>query len=151
MSPPRAVILDIGQACFSGLDPKMPLGLTRGILSTPGEIGTPLYSPPEMAWELSRYGPAADIYSLGLVAYQLFVGSYQINPWLGTAQSAVGDERNRWEVMCTTLRTKGSSRIEHLISEMLAFDMDKRCSARQALGHPSLKQNSEPDHKRAKT
>ncbi|WEW60526.1 hypothetical protein PRK78_006013 [Emydomyces testavorans] len=157
MGPPRAVILDVGHACYSGLDPEKPLESNEGIEAKPGTVGTPLYLAPEMEWHNGRYGPAVDIYSLGLVAYQLFVGPHPLhhckkNPWLmtNTNHAEVKDELNRWNNMLRDLNAKGSDHIENLIANMLSWNKDSRCSARQALKHPSLMQDLEPDSKRAK-
>jgi serine/threonine-protein kinase len=40
-------------------------------------FGTPQYAPPE-AWEGKKVGPAGDVYSAGLVLFQLFTGHF---PW----------------------------------------------------------------------
>ncbi|PGG97554.1 serine/threonine protein kinase [Polytolypa hystricis UAMH7299] len=154
MGPPRAVV---GQACYSGLDPEKSLESNEGIEAKPGTVGTPLYLAPEMEWHNSHYGPAVDIYSLGLVAYQLFVGPHPLrhcknNPWLMTKnnRAEIKDEVNRWNNMLEDLNAKVSNHIEHLIANMLTWNKDSRCSARQALEHPSLIQDDKPNPKRAR-
>jgi serine/threonine-protein kinase len=52
---------------------KMLEGSSAGLTGTGNILGTPHYMAPEQA-VTSKVGPAADIYALGIVAYQLFTG-----------------------------------------------------------------------------
>jgi serine/threonine-protein kinase len=52
---------------------KMLEGSSAGLTGTGNILGTPHYMAPEQA-VTSKVGPSADIYALGIVAYQLFTG-----------------------------------------------------------------------------
>ncbi|MEZ4409652.1 MAG: protein kinase [Polyangiales bacterium] len=62
--PPRLKILDFGVARL----------VTDTELSSPGKVGTPLYMSPEQL-RAGEAGPAADIWALALITYELFVGA----------------------------------------------------------------------------
>lgn len=74
-TPPRAVLLDVGQAtCLApgvSLDPK------------PGSGGTVNYLAPER--ELASHDHLVDIWSLGIIGYELTYGHhpwrFSLNPW----------------------------------------------------------------------
>ncbi|HKB40896.1 MAG TPA: protein kinase, partial [Gemmataceae bacterium] len=65
----------------------MDLGLARSLedahprLTTPGKtVGTPAYMPPELiTGDASTLGPTADVYSLGVIFYELLTGHLPFN------------------------------------------------------------------------
>ncbi|KAI1737827.1 kinase-like domain-containing protein [Xylaria scruposa] len=74
-NPPRAVILDVGQAEV--------LASSATLQATPGSGGTVWYLAPER--EMTRYDKGADIWPMGLIAIELTYGSnpfkFARNPW----------------------------------------------------------------------
>ena len=73
-NPPRAVLLDIGQAKFLK---------DRLLECVPGKDGTINYLAPER--EMSAYDHAVDVWSMGIIGYELTYGCHPfrlaVNPW----------------------------------------------------------------------
>ncbi|MBL8601651.1 MAG: protein kinase [Myxococcales bacterium] len=63
--PPRVKILDFGIATLIDEEPHR---------SPQGRVGTPLYMAPELLLSGATITPSADLYALGLIAYELMVG-----------------------------------------------------------------------------
>jgi serine/threonine-protein kinase len=78
----RVVITDFGIA--RGL---FDLGVRRTL---GGVLGTPAYMAPEQVEGLREVGPAADIYALGVILFELFTGQL---PWRGESVLAVAAAR----------------------------------------------------------
>ena len=69
---PGLVLLDFGLARFSG-EPRDAVTATSLTL-TGQRLGTPHYMAPEQCLDASEVGPAADLYSLGAILFELLVG-----------------------------------------------------------------------------
>jgi hypothetical protein len=54
------------------IDPDSPLANSPDLTRTGAILGTPLYMAPELAGGARAAGPTADVFSLGVVAYELF-------------------------------------------------------------------------------
>ena len=87
LEPPRAIVLDLGQAC------QLPASSSSGIPPTPGKLGTVGYLAPEM--ESRPYTAAVDIWAAGVVAHELFLGSHpwpmSNNPWRSDRNPNMGE------------------------------------------------------------
>ncbi|WP_428267019.1 serine/threonine-protein kinase PknK [Haliangium sp.] len=71
--PARVVVIDFGIATATR---------TNDLLTAPGQrLGTVLYAAPEQLVDAHRAGPAADLYALGVIAFQLLTGRL---PFQGT-------------------------------------------------------------------
>nr|WP_274378590.1 serine/threonine-protein kinase [Stigmatella aurantiaca] len=76
-------LLDFGLARFTG--PPRPEGAgVPGEFSVAGErLGTPLYMAPEQCLDAREAGPAADLYALGILLFELLTGA---PPFLGSVE-----------------------------------------------------------------
>jgi tRNA A-37 threonylcarbamoyl transferase component Bud32 len=114
----RVKILDFGIAKL--LDHVRPAGYSQGL------FGTPMYMAPE-AWEGSQnIDQSADVYSLGVIAYELFAGR--------TPYDDAGDNIARWQQQHASVIPKDlsavdasiSSPISQLVGKMMAKERQQR-------------------------
>jgi serine/threonine-protein kinase len=93
-------------------------------------VGTPLYMAPE-SFATSRVDYRADIYSLGVIAYELFAGRLPVN---GKNIMAIMDAiRSRDVIRPRKLNIQIPVLINDLILKMLARDVDQRLDDIQAV------------------
>eukprot|EP00768_Dysnectes_brevis_P005611 gnl/Dysnectes_brevis/4124_a5431_477.p1 GENE.gnl/Dysnectes_brevis/4124_a5431_477~~gnl/Dysnectes_brevis/4124_a5431_477.p1 ORF type:complete len:386 (+),score=62.85 gnl/Dysnectes_brevis/4124_a5431_477:22-1158(+) len=153
-----AKLADFGLARF--------VRIHRGVppLTTGDRVFTSIYRPPEVILGYERYGPAADIWSLGLTFAELAIkcrvfspgtqvellqgiaellgpppASMQvdINPYLGSKISKTSKWQERFGSVLTT------SELD-LISRMLKWDPSDRITAADALRHPIFSEEPVP-------
>eukprot|EP01034_Spumella_vulgaris_P029003 gene29003-35975_t len=99
--------------------------------------GTPQYFAPEVLKRKStvkgagRYGPAADMWSLGVVLYILLSGTFPFD------EDNLFDQINRANYSMSGSEWAGISvGAKHMVSSMLTLRPDKRITVTQALKHP---------------
>ncbi len=82
----QPILMDFGLARRIGPPPPAGSPAEQQPLTEWGTVmGTPAYMPPEQVLgELDSLGPASDVYSLGVILFQLLTGQL---PWKGTAVS----------------------------------------------------------------
>jgi serine/threonine-protein kinase len=74
IKPSNILISDEGTIYLSDFGLACPLGSRTGITKTGVVMGTPEYMAPEQAEGKADIGPAADIYALGVVLYEMLTG-----------------------------------------------------------------------------
>ncbi|KAK4978299.1 hypothetical protein LTR28_006452 [Elasticomyces elasticus] len=133
LSPPRAIVLDIGSA--------FEIGHATGaaIKPTPGCFGTLGYLAPEMEWQ--SYNTAVDVWALGVVAFQLLQGEplftqHCVNIWkkdYDQMQDCLKVRREHGERLSTLRKNAETGAWRTLVARMLHVDADKRVKAVVAL------------------
>lgn len=115
-------------------------GLARFIRSGISEartfVGTPQYWAPEVidsASGISRYGPQADLWSLGCVIYVLLGGAYPFDSRLGPIDVLI--KKAQFHFRYPRFQ-KVSENAKHLICGLLTIDPAKRFTLNDVFQHP---------------
>lgn len=111
------------------------LGGSEQCLST--YCGTVAYMAPEILRN-QHYGKPVDMWALGVITYVLFVGEY---PFTGGNHSAVVRAICRSRQWMENDRLRGAPLLLDFLSQLLAVDVGRRLTAKQALQHPWMKQS----------
>jgi eukaryotic-like serine/threonine-protein kinase len=123
-SCPVAKIFDFG---LSLLAAELAVRLTL----TGSTFGTPEYMAPEQIEDTSQVDPRADIYSLGVIAYQLFAGRI---PFRGSTAREIWDQAlHDAPVPLDTLRPELPPDLCDLVMRAMARDPDERPSSAEEL------------------
>lgn len=133
-------------------DPRVVLidfGLAEGFSSTSsGASGTAGYIPPE-TWETEWWYPKGDIFSMGIVFFQLMIGQVPSGDVIGVLQTTGENEEDKaaglalqlpWKRFPSEMPELGS-----LVSAMTQRNMSLRPSAAQALKHEWFRLESDAD------
>ena len=87
--------------------------------------GTPFYLPPEV-WEKQSYSQAADLYAIGILAYQLLAGAHPFAPLDHTFVNRVMEAEPDWQRLNTT------EEVTQVIARLLAKTPTARYHSAQA-------------------
>ncbi|TDC05106.1 serine/threonine protein kinase [Streptomyces sp. 8K308] len=110
----RATVLDLGVAAVRGD------GEDTRLTRTGAMVGTPVYMAPEQAVGDPPVGPAADLYALGAIGYELLTGQAPF-----TAPNAAGllyKKLHEEPIPVQRLRPEAPPRLAALIHQLLAKD-----------------------------
>jgi len=135
LKPLRAIILDLGGAIQMQEKALIP--------PAPGTVATINYIAPEM--ERNPYGTGVDIWAVGVVAHELFIGTnpfrHPTNPWTTHSFDTEIEILRRYDEARENIRRKNVP-IGDLILQMLQRRAPLRISIETALNHPSLSEIS---------
>lgn len=110
------IVMDFGLACR--VDDRSTRLTQDGIL-----VGTPAHMSPEQIDQRAPVGPAADIYSLGVVLYELLTGSC---PFQGNVVSVIGQVLHAEPKSVTELRPDVSAALSDICRQAMAKDEQRR-------------------------
>ncbi|MCA8991895.1 MAG: protein kinase, partial [Planctomycetaceae bacterium] len=116
----------------------MDFGLARHLIlndadfSSQGDlIGSPAYmSPEQIEGNPQKIGPAADIYSLGVMLYELLTGQL---PFRGSLRSIISQALNKQPERPSKIRSAVDPDLEDLCLSMLEKDASRRPASMQAI------------------
>ncbi len=121
---------------FEGDPVLMDFGLAKAVggsdkLTSAGQsIGTPAYMPPEQVLDASTIGPAADVYSLGVILFELLTGR---RPFEGPLAAVYGQILHTPAPVPSSLRPDLDSQLDAICLKAMAKKEDERFGSVTAL------------------
>jgi len=127
----------------------MDFGLARQLetsnsvrLTQTGQIlGSPAYMSPEQVEESASIGPVSDIYSLGVIFYELLTGQL---PFKGSIAAVLGQIMSKDPTPLADLRPELDKELEQLCLQMLAKDASARPTSMKAVAQSLTKWLKKP-------
>src|SRR5262245_4453101 len=121
---------------FEGDPVLMDFGLAKAVggsdkLTSAGQsIGTPAYMPPEQVLDASTIGPAADVYSLGVILFELLTGR---RPFEGPLAAVYGQILHTAAPAPSSLRPDLDPQLDAICLKAMAKKEDERFGSVAAL------------------
>ncbi len=129
ITPSTVLIGSDGRVRLTGFDfARAGADRSRTIAQEIGDELEPAYLAPEMIGEASAASPGSDIFSAGLVLYELFVGE---RPFGGATE--IFDHGARFATKPSEIRSELPPGFDEWLQELCTFDPDRRPSAARAL------------------
>jgi tRNA A-37 threonylcarbamoyl transferase component Bud32 len=142
---PANILLHEGRPLIADFGIALALGTAGARLTETGlSLGTPYYMSPEQATGDQQVGPAADLYALGCVLYEMLIGE---PPYVGaTAQAVLGKVIQGGPVSATEQRPTVPANVDAAIRRVLEkLPADRFTGAQSfanALGDPAFRHGS---------
>ncbi len=105
VKPSNVMITDEGWVYLTDFGLARDLGASEGLTQTGTVMGTPEYMAPEQAEGRGEIGPAADIYALGVVVYQMLSGGlpFEAETPMGMVAARLVHEPRSLSTVCASL------------------------------------------------
>ena len=132
LKPSNIIVSDEGQPVITDFGLAWRMGHADIRLTQSGQlVGTPAYMSPEQAnSELENIGPPSDIYSLGVILYQLLTGRL---PFEGSVAKVIYQIISEDPKPPSSYRPDVDPRLEQLCLKMLAKPIDQRPASMAAV------------------
>ena len=96
-------------------------------------VGTPLTMAPEILKGVNEYDSKCDLWSIGIIIYQLFFKEY---PFKGRTEVALYNEMTNYEKGKTLIKKTNNYILDNLIESLLIIDPEKRINFEKYFDHP---------------
>ncbi len=125
------VVMDFGLACITNHSESARITRSGQIL------GTPAYMPPEqIEADLSKIGPGCDIYSLGVIFYELLAGQL---PFQGSVASVLGQIMTQAPKSPHEIRPEINAELEVICMKMMAKSIADRQTSMKEVARDLLR------------
>jgi formylglycine-generating enzyme required for sulfatase activity/predicted Ser/Thr protein kinase len=124
LKPSNIILRSDGEPVLMDFGLALPFEAQTRLTSTGEPLGTPAYMPPEQArGDLKRIGPPSDVYSLGVIFYEMVTGRL---PFTGQMFSLFAQILSAAPPAPSSLRPEVGIEIDRLCARAMAKDPERR-------------------------